>query len=173
MNFETDTHNSTYESGGTDSHHENASDPASELRTTVIFQSSVVIIGIIGVLANGLVIWVHFRSKPEKNRKSSNSLMLNQLFLDLCSLFFPHRHLRLEVGKRQVGGKFECCFLFLDRQREPTVDLPQQLHHELGLHCLREVCQDCSSNLAEELFQKVDHNDLYQYRYFMDCWHSD
>ena len=88
MNFETGTPNSTCEIGATYFLHENVSDPASELRTTVIFQSSVVIIGIIGVLANGLVIWVHFRSKPEKNRKSSNSLMLNQLFLDFCSCFF-------------------------------------------------------------------------------------
>ena len=91
MRSEIDTSNSTYGIGSTDFSRENVSclpDPASQLHTTVIFQCSVVIIGIIGVLANGLVIWVHYRSRSEDTRRASNSLMLNQLFSDLCSCVF-------------------------------------------------------------------------------------
>ena len=56
------------------------------LKTVVVFESCVVIVGIIGALANGLVIWVMTRSNNNnKERRASSVLILHQLVLDFSS----------------------------------------------------------------------------------------
>ena len=60
----------------------------SDVATTLkIFQGFIIAIGVIGIIANGLICFLLLQMEWKK-RRSTNLLILNQLFLDLFSCLF-------------------------------------------------------------------------------------
>ena len=104
------------ENATSNQNHDGVTDPlqtAQALRSAVVFQSCVIAIGFIGAFANGLVIWVLTRSNFNKDRKASNTFMLNQLFLDLCSCLFLMLSCIWKLAGARLQGRLNVVLCFL------------------------------------------------------------
>ena len=75
----------------------------------LIFQYSVIIVGIVGTLANGIVIMIFLKQSIGTKMSTSNKLILNQMTIDLISCM----SLILVYGWKVVNVKFHRSWSYL------------------------------------------------------------
>ena len=123
--------------------------------TDLVFLWSVVIVGMIGTVANGIVLSALLDKKLR--RQTSNILTIYQVVLDLASCLSLAISYAITLG---LGGEpmtqswgYVVCMIFTSDGLDYI--LVMRIGGELGDDRLREVHQDCPLRHAQELLQKV------------------
>jgi hypothetical protein len=83
-------------------------------RGQYIFQVLVILIGVVGTLANGSVLYVLCVSKPAKSQSTVNKLFMNQMTLDLFSSVWLVIAYSLKISQIYLSGTFGyylCVFI--------------------------------------------------------------
>ena len=139
------------ENATSNQNHDGVTDPfqtAQALRSAVVFQSCVIAIGFIGALANGLVIWILTRSTFNKDRKASNTFMLNQLFLDLCSCLLLMLSCIWKLAGARLQGRLNMVLCFLIGSENLQWTCINSSIANLVFIALERVRQNCSFHMA-------------------------